>query len=118
MLLSPLPLALSCYSPIYDPAVSLALRSEPAADDKAILVFDFDSLGAVGAIDEAYHTISLTVPAGTSLASLTPRIRFKGLSVYPASGSAQDFYGTRYYEVTAIDGTKQSYAVTVTLSSG
>ena len=65
-------------------------------------------------IDNDNHTISLTVPSGTNLTSLTPTIEFLGSSVSPASGAAQDFSGgSVVYTVTALNGSQENYTVNI-----
>ncbi|WP_282144203.1 beta strand repeat-containing protein [Cellulophaga baltica] len=58
--------------------------------------------------------ISLTLPAGTDVTSLSPSITHTGASINPAIGAAQDFTSPVSYTVTAADGTTQVYSVTVT----
>ena len=64
-------------------------------------------------IIESSHTISVVVPNGTNLTSLTPAINIFGDSVSPATGVAQNFTSPVIYTVTAADGTTQNYTVTV-----
>jgi len=71
----------------------------------------FSIMGIDGAIRA--DTISLTVPYGTDLTSLTPTITITGASVTPASGTAQDFTYPVEYMVTAADGSTKTYTVTV-----
>ena len=60
--------------------------------------------------------ISLAVPFGTDVTSLAPAITISDkASVSPPSGSAQNFGNPVAYTVTAEDGTKQMYTVTVTV---
>ena len=68
-------------------------------------------------IAEATKTITVTLPYGTVVTSLKPTIEHDGISVKPLSGVAQDFTAAVSYEVTAQDGTKQAYTVTVTPAS-
>jgi hypothetical protein len=58
--------------------------------------------------------VSLTLPYGVSLTNLTPLIQFKGKSLDPGSGVAQNFSAPVFYTVTAEDGTVKSYKVTIT----
>ena len=78
-----------------------------AKEITAFTILDID--GTVGA-----NTISLTVPFGSGLTSLTPTITITGASVSPASGVAQDFTSPVVYTVTAADGSTKTYTVTVT----
>ena len=74
----------------------------------------------MGTIDEAAHTIAVTVPAGTSLTALVATFTSTGDSVSvggvtQTSGlSAHDFTSPVTYVVAAADGSSQSYTVTVT----
>ncbi len=78
-------------------------------------ITQFTILGSDGAIGST--TISLTLPFGTSLASLTPTIAITGTSVSPASGVARDFTSPVTYTVTAADGSTKAYVVTVTVAA-
>ena len=84
--------------------------TEALSPDKDIT--DFAILGIHGSI--VANTISLTVPFGTDLTSLTPTIAINGASVSPASGVPQDFSSPVAYTVTAADGSTKTYTVTVT----
>jgi sulfatase modifying factor 1 len=80
---------------------------------KAITLFSFEKVVAV-VINEANHTIAVTVPYGTNVNELTPVIGHTGASVEPASGVTKDFSSTVTYTVKAEDGSEQKYIVTVT----
>jgi len=87
--------------------VTVTEAANPAKDITAFTILGID--GTIGA-----NTISLTVPNGTGLTSLTPTITITGASVSPASGVAQDFTLPVDYTVTAADGSTKTYTVTVT----
>ena len=70
-----------------------------------------------GSIDETAKTVDLTVPYGTTVTGLVPLISNSGSSISPATGIATDFSNSVTYSVTAEDGTKQDYTVTVTVSA-
>ena len=100
-----------------------AIRAFPAgalSSAKAITAFSFQGLtpAVVGTVNEAAHTIALTVPAATSLTALVPTITTTGASVSPASGVANNFTNLVTYTVTAADASTQAYTVTVTLAAG
>lgn len=61
--------------------------------------------------------ISLTLPNGTDVSSLTPTITITGVSVDPASGVTKDFTNPVTYTVTAADNSKKPYKVTVSVLS-
>jgi hypothetical protein len=96
---------------------SLRFRIAPRSSAKAITAFSFQGLAppVSGVIDEAAHTIALTVPYGTEVTALATTIAITGVSVSPAAGVAHDFTSPATYTVTAADGTTQAYAVTVTV---
>ncbi len=91
----------------YTVTVSVALNS---AKD----ITQFTILGVNGAI--AGTNISLRLPYGTDVTSLTPTITITGVSVSPASGVAQDFTAPVAYTVTAQDASTQTYMVTVNIA--
>ena len=71
---------------------------------------------AKGTIDEVNGTINLELPAGTSL-SFAPEITISNLAtVEPASGVIQDFAKPVKYTVTAENGRKSIYTVSVSVS--
>ncbi len=83
-----------------------------AALNSAKDITGFTILGVSGTVGA--DTVSLTVPYGTSLTSLTPTITITGASVSPASGTARNFTNPVTYTVTAADSTTKAYTVTVT----
>jgi formylglycine-generating enzyme required for sulfatase activity len=88
-----------------------------SSNAKAITAFNFASPAATGIINEAMHTIAVTIPIGTDRTSLTPTIIYTGASISPASGVAQDFTSPVTYTVTDwnIPSQTQDYTVTVTI---
>ena len=92
----------------------------PPSPAKAVTAFSFQGLDppVVGSINEAAHTIALTVPAGTDTSALVPTIAITGASVSPASGAVHDFTSPVVYTVTAANATTQLYIVTVTVAGG
>ena len=91
---------------------NLAVRS-PLSGTKTITAFGFTNPAATGVITESTHSIAVTVPGGTDLTSLAPTITHTGASVFPASGTPQDFTNPVVYTVTAEDSSTQTYTVTV-----
>jgi hypothetical protein len=61
--------------------------------------------------------VQLELPAGSDVSALVPRIEHTGASIEPASGTPQDFSQPVQYVVTADDGSKTTYTVTVTVLS-
>ena len=74
----------------------------------------------IGTIDQENGTITVALPAGTDsnvLNSLTPNIEYKGQSLSPSSGTAQNFsQGSVTYTVTAENDTTKSYTATITIA--
>jgi YVTN family beta-propeller protein len=88
------------------------------SSNKAITAFAFNGLSpaVTGSINESNHTVSLTVPSGTSVTSLVPAITITGASISPNTGVAQNFTNPVTYTVTAADASTQEYTVTVTVT--
>jgi hypothetical protein len=72
---------------------------------------------SAGTINQTANTISIIMPAGTNVTSLTPSIAFDGVNVSPAIGSAQNFTSPVTYTVSAADGSTKVYNVTVTVAA-
>ena len=80
---------------------------------KSITAFSIGS--DVGAINEANHTIAVTVPFGTAVNALIPTVAISNAAtVSPSSGVANDFTNPVTYTVKAENGSVQDYTVTVT----
>ncbi|TCO06080.1 DUF5018 domain-containing protein, partial [Natronoflexus pectinivorans] len=88
------------------------------APNNEALITSFSISGQTGLIDDDAGTISITLPFGTDLTSLSPVIEFsENATVDPQSGVAQNFSDPVTYTVTAEDGTtSKEYLVTVTLA--
>ncbi|MDR2617231.1 MAG: DUF5018 domain-containing protein, partial [Treponema sp.] len=103
----------------YVVTVSFASDSDPADYTvKAITSFYFESPLAIGEIDEAHKTITVTVPSGTDRGALKPTVFFTGKSLSPASGTTNNFNSPAAYTVTAKDNTSKSYEVRVVVKPG
>jgi len=95
------------------------------ADAKAITAFSFQGLTppVTGVINEAAHTIALTVPRATDVHALVATFTAAGASVTvggtpQVSGTtANDFSSSVTYTVTAFDGSTQNYVVTVSVQA-
>ncbi|ADV51008.1 PKD domain containing protein [Cellulophaga algicola DSM 14237] len=83
------------------------------SDTKDITSFSID--GVAGVISGT--TITVTLPAGTDVSSLTPAINDNGNTVNPNTGVAQDFTNPVEYTVTAADTTTKTYTVTAIISA-
>lgn len=78
-----------------------------------IISFKVNDLPA--AINNAAHTISLTLPSGTDLTALQPVIELSaGVSITPASGSTVDFTNPVVFTVTS-GSTSVAYTVTISV---
>ncbi|AIY14447.1 DUF5018 domain-containing protein [Cellulophaga baltica] len=91
---------------MYNVTVSLALA---LSSDNDITSFSID--GVAGVISGT--TITVTLPAGTNVSSLTPAIIHNGNTLNPDTGTAQDFTNPITYTVTADNLETQEYSVTV-----
>ncbi len=84
------------------------------SSSKKILSFKLTSPAVTGVIDESLKTIKINVPSGTNVSSLNTTITVsEKANVSPSSGTAQNFTLPVKYTVTAEDGSKQEYMVTV-----
>ena len=82
---------------------------------KQITSFKIVTPATTGVIDTVNKTISLTVPSGTALTSLTTEISIApGHTISPASGVAQSFTNPVVYAVTRPDHAITNWTVTVT----
>ncbi len=105
-------------------AYALSPGSFAVTDNRAITAFSFQGLTppVSGVINQAAHTIALTVPAATDLHALVATFTTTGESVTVGpwtqfSGvTANDFSSPVTYKVTAFDGSSQDYVVTVTVA--
>ena len=93
------------------------INAYKALTSKTVNSLSFPSLSMEATVNEGSKTITLEVPYGTNISSLTPTISFVGVSVSPASGVAQNFNSPMVYRVTALDGTTADYTVTVTVAA-
>jgi eukaryotic-like serine/threonine-protein kinase len=62
-------------------------------------------------------SIFIKVPSGTAIKSLVPAISFKGVSIVPSTGTAQDFTDPVHYTITAEDGSTKTYIVVMSFLS-
>lgn len=74
-------------------------------------VFDTDTVGHYQYLDSAH--IQFVLPGGVDITHLAPTIDFSGTSISPLSGVPQDFTKPVDYFVTAQDGSKRGYTVSV-----
>lgn len=82
---------------------------------KQITAFKIVTPASTGVIDTISKTITISVPVGTSLASLTTEVSIaSGHTLSPVSGSAQNFTNPVVYTVTRPDNVTTAWTVTVT----
>jgi hypothetical protein len=90
-----------------------------ASSDKVITAFAIlTPVSAAGVVDEASHTVSVTVPYGTVTGAMTAAVTHTGDSIGPNPGAPRSYAGPVTYTVTAADGTTQDYTVMVTEAPG
>jgi hypothetical protein len=96
---------------------------EAPSDRNSFLYFAFTDPEAVGVIDNENHTITVEVPEGTDLTSMTPVISTsKNSTIYiggeqQVSGESEvDFTNPVYYVVKAENGDVALYTVYVTIN--
>ena len=94
---------------VNDYTVTISVTSP--SSNKDVLACDF---GVFGAATISGTSITLTVPVGTVVTSLTPNFTLSPFStISPSSGVPQNFTNPVTYTVTAQDGTTKAYTVTV-----
>lgn len=85
---------------------------------KVITAFGFTTPSVTGVVNEATHTIAITVPNTTDVTVLAPTITASAdSSVSPVSGVAQDFTSPVTYTVTAADSSTQTYVVSIIVAT-
>jgi hypothetical protein len=100
------------------------IPAEPPSPEKTLKAFAFLDPPAVGVIDQESRRISVRVPHGTELSSLTAVFTVTGILVsvdgteQESGKSVNDFTGSVVYVVTAEDGTTADYTVAVELEPG
>lgn len=99
------------------PAENSNTNSQSPSSEKLISAFYFLQPTQVnGVVDEKAFTVILEVPFGTDITNLMPSIIISSnATVFPESGSQQDFTNPVIYKITAQDGSTQDYTVTVSV---
>ena len=93
-------------------AYTVNISAVPLSSEKFITSLTI--LRRTGVISEIDHTITVTVPKKTKVTSLVPKISFSKLATIDhTKGQARNFMTPQIYTVTAENGTKQEYKVTV-----
>lgn len=84
--------------------------------EPSIVIKSFSINGVTATIEDISITISL--PAGTVLTSLSPSINVpEGVVITPASGVAQDFTKPVIYKATTVGGATKSYVAMVVVNA-
>src|SRR5208337_4373607 len=90
------------------PALYLSSETPVTGGDGGTVTQDLDDItafsvaGQVGAsIDTVNHAVTFTMPSGADVSNLAPAITTDGVSVSPASGTAENFSSPVTYTVTA-----------------
>ncbi len=85
------------------------------SSEKNILTFTIPSQVGNSVIDTTAGTISIVMPYGSNLATLTPAITISPMAnITPASGVAENFTSPFTYTTNAPDGSQKTWTVTVT----
>jgi hypothetical protein len=104
----------------YINAVKIYVKTKTTEPNTAANIVSFNIPGQVGNsnINATNHTVTVTMPNGTNLNSLTPTITISnGATINPTSGIATDFTSAVNYTVTAQDETTQKvWTVTITIA--
>jgi hypothetical protein len=116
-------IALSCLAVFTCKATGVNSVSDPLEGGvrsvKTVRAFSVtEPVEADGVIDEAKHIITVNVPFGTAVDDMTVSFDYTGASVEPAANATGiDFTGPQTFTVTALNGSKQAYVVTVNVGS-
>lgn len=108
--------ALAC---LFSCELETAVPSSPTGKITAFVLTTADNPNLSRDVTGKITNTSITsqAPAGTDVTSLVPTIWHTGERVSPASGVSQDFTDPVPYTVTAEDGSKRSYAVSVSVAA-
>lgn len=111
-------LLLSCQdpNPVKSEAPPADTTGHQPSTAKSLLTFAFVQIPTPCVIAESKSTVTVTVPYGTRVDSLTPIFTQTGISASPASGVAMDFTRPVVYTLTSESKTTRSYTVTVTVT--
>jgi sugar lactone lactonase YvrE len=91
-------------------AYTVNLAFPVRSDAKSITAFGITApVTAAGTINEGAGTISVEVPVGTPVTTMSVSLTHNGVSVSPASGSSVNFTTPQAFTVTAADGTTRTY---------
>jgi hypothetical protein len=121
-----------CILELLTVSVSLALVTqlsacddEPLLSDSANVIVAFDLRASLnptlpedvrGTVED--REVWLDVPADTDVTSLVPTIIYRGRDITPTDNAPQDFSDPITYTVTAQDGGRRTYTVSVVKSDG
>ncbi|MCG8697181.1 MAG: DUF5018 domain-containing protein, partial [Bacteroidales bacterium] len=98
---------------------TVKVTSKSLSSENDIIAFSVANQIGTEAIDATNHRVSLVVGSSSDITNLIPTIEISSnATVSPASGVAQDFSSPVTYTVTAEDGTKQAWEISITQLSG
>ena len=94
--------------------VTIANSYAPKSELNDITAFSFANPAVSGTVNSSDHTVTVIVPYGTNVSSLSPSITVSpAATINPISGAAQNFSEDVTYTVTAENGSTQSWTITV-----
>lgn len=96
--------------------VKYAVNVKTIASSEAELIeFTFKDFypNIIGVLNTNTKIVGVDVPYGTDVTKLIPTITFKGHTIAPASGIAQNFTNQVFYTIEAQDKTKYEFSVMV-----
>ncbi|WP_282055021.1 immunoglobulin-like domain-containing protein [Maribacter luteus] len=95
-------------------SVNLEVVEELSSGENDIIAFTLPEQNGTSLIDDQAHTVSVTVPMGTTLTTAPTVLTVsEGATVTPDMGTQQDFTSPVIYTVTAENGDGQEWTVTV-----
>ncbi len=97
--------------------IYFAINTEPLpSSENDIISFSIPEQVGETVIDDVEHTVELEVPIGTDITALVPEIEISGnATIFPESGTPQDFTDPVEYTVIAENGDEQVWIVTVSI---
>ena len=99
-----------------DYTVTVTIEQAPISKSSAKDFLTYSINGKAGVIGST--TISVVLPAGTSLTNLTPTYTTSDKATVTSGANSTNFTSPVVYTITAEDGTTKNYTVTVTTDSG
>ena len=99
-----------------DEQVWMVTVSVQPSSENDIISFSIPEQIGETVIDDVEHTVQLYIPAGSNITTLIPTIGIsENATIFPESGTPQDFTDPVEYSVTAQNGDEQIWLAAVTL---